>query len=213
MRVAGVILAALIAVGCARSIPGVPQVAPAPPGAGAAVDEVIAWVEAGNPANRDDFDETEASGGAPTPLGSDVAFRSPRDLPDRTLDGCITHDGHGSAGRKLSCLTGLSKPPEKPDGVQGQWIGNWVNFDGSTVTVGGLHGDPGPFIQGRGKPLPYGDRLRFGDYQCRSEPGGIYCVNYPHHSAVLLGETVVVFGCRQQPDHPRSVGEQYDCGH
>lgn len=206
------ILAALVVAGCSRTLPGAPQQGAVAPGAGASVDAVIAFVEAGNAANRADFAETEESEGTKTQLGSEVAFRSPRDLPPRTLDGCISYDYGGDGGRSLSCLADLRSAPHRPNGLPGQWIGNWVEYNGAMVTVGGLHGDPGPFNQGRGKPLPYGDRIRFEEFQCRSDPNGLYCVNYPHHSAVLLGDQIITFGCRVQPDHPRSVGERYDCG-
>ena len=42
------------------------------------------------------------------------------------------------------------------------------------ATVGGIHGDPGQFSLGRGPDLPYGQRLKFGDYQCRVDQIGLF---------------------------------------
>jgi len=111
----------------------------------------------------------------------------------------------------VSCLIPLGDAPPRPAGLQGQWIGNWVDLTAGAVSVGGLHGDPGVFNQGRGRPLPYGQQLAFGDYQCRSDPAGLYCVNRPNHWAVLLGRTLVTFGCTVATDHPRWTGRLYDC--
>jgi hypothetical protein len=36
-------------------------------------------------------------------------------------------------------------------------IGGWVDFDGSSVQVGSIHGDPGRFTAGEGPSLAFGD--------------------------------------------------------
>jgi hypothetical protein len=182
-------------VGCSKvEQPGPP---PGRPVAGAPVDAVIAWIEAGHPVNPADFRTVDRDGEITHLDDKDVAFRPPVDLPPHTLGGCATALKYNVP---LSCLLPLQDSPPRPDGLAGQWMGGWVNFDGAKITVGGLHGDPGPFNDGNGRPLEYGDRLAFGDYQCRSDETGLYCVNYPHRSAMRLGgETLVPFGCVKRP--------------
>ncbi|WP_079627133.1 hypothetical protein [Mycobacteroides abscessus] len=181
----------------------------AAPGPQASVESVIRWIEAGDPVDAENFRTVDQDGTPGRLAEGDVAFRAPRELGPRVVGGCITQVKYQEP---LSCLPGLRNAPSRPPELPGQWIGGWVSFDGATVTVGGLHGDPGPFIQGVGLPLEYGKRLKFGDYQCRSDQMGLYCVNYPHRSAVRLGDELVVFGCTKRANPPRGIGVQYDCG-
>lgn len=213
MRIGAVALAAAVLAGCSTTSTTATAVRGGPPVAGNSVDAVIAWVEAGRDADAADFHTAERDGDV-TDLGDNVAFRLPRDLKPRMLNGCMTNYVPHAPARlgTLECLVNLTDPPPRPQGLPGQWVGGWVQFDGATVTVGGLHGDPGPFSYGNGRPLLHGERVKFGDFQCRSDPSGLYCVNYPHHSAVLLGETLIAWGCEKRPTPPLRVGEQYDCG-
>lgn len=205
MRIAGLVAVFVLLIGCSKPVPA-PQ---DPPAAGSSVDAVSRWIEAGHPANPADFRTVDRDGEITHLDDKDVAFRPPVDMPPHTLGGCVTALKYNDP---LSCLLPLRDAPTRPAGLGGQWISSWVDFDGATITVGGLHGDPGPFNDGIGRQLAYGDRLKFGDYQCRSDKTGLYCVNYPHHSAIRLGDTFVPFGCVEQLQHPRSVGRQFGCG-
>lgn len=180
-----------------------------PPGPVASVAAVTAWIEAAAPVDPANFRTVELDGTLTQLDGDGVAFRLPGDLPNRALTGCISYRW---SQQRFSCLGGVSNPPPKPPGIQGQWIGSWVDFDGRTVDIGSLHGDPGPFNNGNGKSLDYGTRIKFGDYQCRSDPSGMYCVNYPHHSAIRLwGKDFVAYGCIELTKPPRGIGEQFTC--
>ncbi|CPU58138.1 Probable lipoprotein LppI [Mycobacteroides abscessus] len=180
-----------------------------PPGAAAPVAAVIAWIEAAAPADPANFRTVEEDGIVTQLDGDSVAFRLPGDLPARALTGCVSYRW---SEPRFSCLGGVSNPPPKPPGIQGQWIGSWVDFDGKTVDIGSLHGDPGPFNNGNGKPLDYGTRIKFSDYQCRSDPSGMYCVNYPNHSAIRLwGREFVTYGCVKLAKPQHGIGEQFTC--
>ena len=66
--------------------------------------------------------------------------------------------------------------------------------------------------QRHGPELPYGEALAFGDYRCRSDPAGLYCVNYAHQSAARFSDAgVVPFGCLQKVTPPAEIGEKYSC--
>ncbi|ORB59684.1 hypothetical protein BST43_06770 [Mycobacteroides saopaulense] len=190
--------------------PTTPTTSSAPaPGPGASVESVTRWIEAGDPVDPEEF-RTVDQDGVPSQLSDgEVAFREPGDLGPRVIGGCITAFKYKAP---LSCLPGIRNAPPRPRDLPGEWIAGWVNFDGASVTLGSLHGDPGPFTAGVGLPLEYGKRLKFADYQCRSDAKGLYCVNYPHHSAVRLGDELVVFGCTKRAIPPRGIGVQYDCG-
>nr|WP_235660691.1 hypothetical protein [Mycobacteroides abscessus] len=180
-----------------------------PPGPAASVAAVTAWIEAATPADPANFRTVEEDGTVTQLDGDSVAFRPPGDVPNRALTGCISY--HWSEQR-FSCLGGVSNPPPKPPGIQGEWIGSWVDFDGMTVDIGSLHGDPGPFNNGKGKPLDYGSRIKFGDYQCRSDLSGMYCVNYPRHSAIRLwGKSFIAYGCVKLAKPQHGIGEQFNC--
>lgn len=180
-----------------------------PPGPGASAAAVISWIEAAAPADAANFQNVDLDGTVTKLDGDDVAFRLPGDVPNRTLTGCISYKW---TEPQFSCLGGVSNPPSKPPGIEGEWISSWVDFDGKTVDIGSLHGDPGAFNNGNGKPLDYGTRIKFGDYQCRSDPSGMYCANYPHQSAIRLwGKSFIAYGCVKVKTPPHGTGEQFDC--
>ncbi|CAN5706739.1 hypothetical protein BH09ACT7_BH09ACT7_29180 [soil metagenome] len=117
---------------------------------------------------------------------------------------------------QLACLAELTDGPARPanTGPDGQWIPGWINYPGDILTVGGVHGDPGQFSLGRGPDLPYGQRLKFGDYQCRVDEVGLFCVNYAHQSAARINDGgVVPFGCLREMDPPAEdlVGQKFGC--
>lgn len=96
--------------------------------------------------------------------------------------------------------------------IDGEWIGGWVDFNGSTIAVGSIHGDPGRFVFGKGPQLKYGDALKFGDYQCRADETGLFCVDYAHRSAVGLRDTGIwAFGCVTDKTPPADIGVQFSC--
>jgi hypothetical protein len=175
-----------------------------PPQAGADMTDVIRFVEAGQPADAGQF-HTASREGATTQLGDDVAFTTPS---GKTR--CMTDSEH--FGGALACLVDLTIPPLQPPDIYGQWKGGWVDFEGPTIEIGSVHGDPGRFGQGTGAALPYGQTLAFGDYRCRSDQVGLYCVNYAHQSAARFSdEGVVPFGCLQKVTPPADIGEKYSC--
>ncbi|HUO39601.1 MAG TPA: hypothetical protein VMU34_17960, partial [Mycobacterium sp.] len=176
----------------------------APPGPDTPVAAVIAWIQAGKPADGSAY-HSATRDGVTTPLGDDVAFTT----PSKTSD-CMTDSRY--SGGALACLVKLDNPPPRPPDAYTQWVGGWVDFDGASITVGGLHGDPGRFTAGDGPQLPYGASLKFGDYQCRSDAAGLYCVNYAHQSAARFSNAgIVAFGCAKQAAPPPDVGESYVC--
>jgi len=178
--------------------------APTPPGPGTPVADVIAWIQAGEPTDAGRF-HVATREGVTTQLGDDVAFVTPS---GKTT--CMTDSKH--AGGALACLVKLDNPPPRPADAQTEWIGGWVDFDGSSITVGGLHGDPGRFTAGDGPQLPYGSSLKFGDYQCRSDAAGLYCVDYAHQSAARFSAAgIVAFGCARQATPPPDIGEKFVC--
>jgi hypothetical protein len=226
MRIAALIAASVLVAGCSHSVGGeaeratpsltvppsttraaptttspTPAKAPAP---GAPMSDVIAWVEAGAPADPAQF-HSASRGGETTDLGADVAFVAPSGKTN-----CMTDSAH-SAGA-LACLVDLKDPPPRPDDAYGEWKGGWVDFDGMSVQVGSVHGDPGRFDAGTGAELPYAQSLAFGDYRCRSDQAGLVCVNYAHQSAARLSDAgVQVFGCLQPATAPPQIGEMFSC--
>jgi hypothetical protein len=178
---------------------------PAAPADGAPITQVIRWIEAGTPADASAF-HSATRDGTTTQLGDDVAFSTPP--PGKTI--CTTDFKHNAG--VLSCLVALTNPPPRPDDAYGEWKGGWVNFDGPSIDVGSLHGDPGPFTNGDGPPLPYGESLRFGDFRCRTDPEGLFCVNYAHQSAARFSATgIEPFGCLQKAPPPADIGETFHC--
>ncbi len=164
-----------------------------PPADGAPIAAVINWVDS----------ET-------TQLKDAVAFTTPS---GRTT--CMTGMTSVDKGQ-LACLAQLSDGPAKPAdaGPDGEWISGWVNYPGDTLTVGGIHGDPGQFSYGKGPQLPWGQRLKFGDYQCRDDQTGLFCVNYAHQSGARISDAgVVAFGCLREVDAAAGelVGRKFAC--
>jgi hypothetical protein len=86
-----------------------------------------------------------------------------------------------------------------------------VDFDGTQLSIGSSRADPGRFGAGVGAQLAYGNSVRFGDYQCRSAPAALFCVNYAHLSGVRLADSgVEPFGCLTKVAHP-DVGVKFSC--
>lgn len=188
-----------------RSAPPAPT-SPAPtrpPAAGAPVAEVIRWVEAGAAADAGLFHQATRDG-ATTRLGEDVAFTVPSGQAQ-----CMTDARSGGA---LACLVNLTAPPPQPTTAYGEWKGGWVDFPGPALDVGSVHGDPGRFSAGVGPELPSGRTLTFGDYRCRSDDTGLFCVNYAHQSAARFSaDGIDAYGCLRRVDPPAGVGERFSC--
>ncbi|MGH3678559.1 MAG: hypothetical protein ACRDU5_23030 [Mycobacterium sp.] len=175
-----------------------------PPGSGAPVGEVIAFIESGQRADPATYHSATRDGTA-TELGDDIAFTTPTGRAN-----CMT-DGKYFGGA-LACLVDLTNPPPQPAEVYGQWKGDWVDFAGPSVEVGSAHGDPGRFTRGTGPELPYGHALAFGDYRCRADETGLFCVNYAHRSAVRFSaDGVEPYGCLQKVTPPAGIGEKFSC--
>jgi hypothetical protein len=145
--------------------------------------------------------------------GSDVTQLQNNDVVFTTAAGktsCITDSTFGNGD--LACLVHLIEPPPRPQGIEGQWVGGWVEFDGPTLTVGSVHGDPGRFLYGDGAALPPGNPLKFGHYQCRADQAGLFCVNYAHQSAARISDAgVEPFGCLHMVNRPPDIGEKFSC--
>ena len=175
-----------------------------PPAQGAPVADVIAFIEAGRPADAANY-HSATRDGTTTQLGDDVAFTTPSGKSN-----CMTDSKN--FGGALACLVDLVIPPLQPPDVYGQWKGGWVDFAGPSIEIGSAHGDPGRFGSGTGPELQYGDALAFGDYRCRSDPAGLYCVNYAHQSAARFSDAgIVPFGCLQKVTPPPDIGEKFSC--
>jgi hypothetical protein len=174
-----------------------------PPAAGAAIADVIAWIEAGTPADAATYDSVILSG-VTTPLEQGVAFTTAGDEAS-----CVTNKYRDGA---LACLVKLTNPPPRPPDFPTAWKNNWVDFDGTNVDVGSPHGDPGVFANGTGEELPVGGSLAFGDYRCRTDAAGLFCVNYAHQTAVKLAQGGVEgFGCLQKTTPPPDIGLRLSC--
>jgi hypothetical protein len=183
------------------SKPPAPSTAPA---AGAAISDVIAWIEAGHPADPGRY-HTATRGGVATPLNNDIAF---------TVAGskvmCMTDSKH--SGNALACLVDLANPPPRPETAYGEWKGGWVDFDGTNLQIGSARGDPGPFVNGNGPELANGDSLSYDDYRCRADQAGLFCVNYAHQSAVRLAAAgVEPFGCLRSVPPLDGAGIAFSC--
>ena len=175
-----------------------------PPGKGAPIGEVIAWVEAGAPADPGRY-HSATRDGVTTDLGADIAFVTPSGKAN-----CMT-DSKYSAGA-LACLVDLTNPPPRPEDAYGEWKGGWIDYDGKLIMVGRVKGDPGRFSAGSGPELPYGQSLAFGDYRCRSDQTGLVCVNYAVQSAARFSDAgVQPFGCLKPSAPMPQVGEVFGC--
>ncbi|BBZ33768.1 hypothetical protein MCNF_23730 [Mycolicibacterium confluentis] len=160
-------------------------------------------MRAGAPADEAEF-RTATRDDVTTQLGEYVAFVTPS---GKTR--CMT--GELSDGA-LACLVTLADPPPQPDEVYGEWVPGWVEFDGTEVTMGAGRADPGQFSAGTGAELPYGSTLKFGDYQCRSDQAGVFCINFAHQSGVRISDTgVEPFGCLRKDDTPPDAAARYSC--
>jgi hypothetical protein len=189
----------------APSTTSTPSTTPArPPGEGAPIGDVVAWVEAGKPADPGSYRSATRDGDT-TQLGDDVAFVTPSGKAN-----CMT-DSKYSAGA-LACLVDLKNPPPRPDDAYGEWKGGWIDYDGKLIMVGRVKGDPERFAAGRGPELPYGESLTFGDYRCRSDEAGLVCVNYAFQSAARFSDAgVQPFGCLKPSAPMPQVGEVFSC--
>lgn len=166
---------------------------------------MISWVQAGEPADPDAF-HTATRDDAESDLGNDVAFVTPSGKTQ-----CLT--ASAMIGGAMACLVELTDPPAEPAEIYGPWVGNWVDFDGTSAQIGSAHGDPGPFTVGTGPELPYGSSLKFGDYQCRTDPVALFCVNFAHQTALKMSDAgVVPFGCLQNVPPPPDAGIRFECG-
>jgi|SRR5689334_17190194 len=224
MRIAAVIAASLLVAGCSHTTGGhsepagnpsqtpagaatpgsKPQGPTAAPAAGAAISDVIAWIEAGHPADPGRF-HTATRDGAATPLGDDIAVTV---LAGKVS--CMTDAKH--TGAALACLVSLTNPPPAPATAYGHWQGGWISFDGMNLQVGSARADPGPFINGNGPELANGDSLAFGEYRCRADQSGLYCVNYAHQSAAKFSPAgIEPFGCLKSTPPPDGVGTAFSC--
>ena len=166
MRIAGLIAASVLVAGCSHSVggdgertspsltvpPSTTRAAPSttsptsttparPPGEGAPIADVIAWVEAGAPADPGSY-HSATRGGETTELGEDVAFVTPSGKAN-----CMT-DSKYSVGA-LACLVDLTNPPPRPDDAYGEWKGGWIDYDGTSVHGRLGEGRPGPILRGR----------------------------------------------------------------
>ncbi|MGA8249387.1 MAG: hypothetical protein WB989_01595 [Mycobacterium sp.] len=181
-----------------------PPAASTAPAAGAAISDVIAWIEAGHPADPGRY-HTATREGATASLGNDIAFTA-----QASKVACMTDSKHAAGA--LACLVTLTKPPPRPETAYGEWKGGWVDFDGTNLQVGSTRGDPGPFINGNGPELANGESVSFGDYRCRADESGLYCVNYAHQSAARFSTAAIEpFGCLRSVPPPDGVGVAFSC--
>lgn len=161
---------------------------PAAPRPGSPLPAVIAWVDAGRPVDTTPYHVGHSPDGT-TDLRRDIAFSSPSGKIT-----CVTDEQDSFEG--LTCTVDLVNPPPRPQENEGNWIGGWVEYTGVRVGIGSFHGDPGPFIRGKGDALPYGSVIGYRDYRCRMDVDGLTCVNPSTKSGVLMSSAGVVgFGC------------------
>ncbi|MGA7054714.1 MAG: hypothetical protein WBZ37_26290 [Mycobacterium sp.] len=174
------------------------------PAAGAAISDVIAWIEAGHTADPARYHAVTRDGGT-TQLGNDLAFTVPL---GKVV--CMTDSKH--TGSALACLVDLASPPPRPETAYGEWKGGWVDFDGTNLRIGAARGDPGPFVNGNGSELANGDSLSYDDYRCRADQIGLFCVNYAHQSAVRFSNAgIEQFGCLRSVPPPDGIGVAFSC--
>ncbi|RFZ48450.1 hypothetical protein [Mycobacterium marinum] len=226
MRIAALVAVPLLVAGCAHdvdsdsgrsqtstpatpssSVPSSTSKLPAAskvPSAGAPISEVIAWIEAGHAADPARYHSVTRED-VTTELGDDVAFSAQGGKVS-----CLTDTKH--TGDAMACLVSLTNPSPPPPTAYGEWKGGWVDFDGTNLRVGASRGDPGPFTNGNGPELANGDSLSFGDYRCRADQAGVFCVNYAHQSAIELSSAgVEPFGCLRSVPPPDGVGAAFSC--
>jgi hypothetical protein len=176
----------------------------AAPASGAAISDVIAWIEAGHPADPGRY-HTATRDGAATPLGDDIALTGAAGKVS-----CATDSQH--TGGAVVCLAKLTTPAPAPATAYGEWQAGWVTFDGVNLQIGAARADPGPFLNGNGPELANGDSLSFGDYRCRADQAGLYCVNYAHQSAAKFSPAgIEPFGCLRSVPPPDGIGTAFSC--
>ncbi|WP_157170977.1 hypothetical protein [Nocardia araoensis] len=207
---------ALMMSACAQSTPGNPRpAAGAAPSASSAAQEPksglqdrVAWVGQGSPVDLAPYHSVTAGGGAVTDLKADIAFVSPTHKIS-----CITGTEFDVDG--FDCVVELKEPIPAPGEGYGQWFGGYVTYSGKRLTVGQFRGDPGLFINGEGRTLPYDSTITFGEYRCRLATTGLTCVHPTQDTGVQLSsEGVVPLGClRELPEAERepAVGRAYAC--
>ena len=182
MRIAALLAVSLLIAGCSHTVGGqsaansdihgrvhhsVGNKPPAPsaaPAAKAPISDVIAWIEAGHPADPGHYHSVTRDG-VTTPLGDDIAFTAGAGTVV-----CMTDSKH--TGGALVCLVKLTNPPPAPPTSYGEWKGGWVDLRRRQPAGGSARGDPGPFVNGNGSELANGDSLSFGDYRCRADQTG-----------------------------------------
>lgn len=231
MRIAALVAMSLLVAGCSHTTGGPagqsptsapasgpastassaskPPAASSAPAAGAQISDVIAWIEAGRPVDPGHYHRASRAG-ISTDLGTDVAFVLPagQSGTGRPVT-CMTDSKHTPA---LSCLVNLSNPPPRPETAYGQWREGWVDFDGASLQIGSTRADPGPFLYGDGSELGGGDSLAFGDYRCRADRAGVFCVSYAHRSAARFSsDGIEPFGCLRSVPPPEGVGIAFSC--
>ena len=166
---------------------------------------MIAFIEAGRPADVGQY-HSATRDGTTTQLGEDVAFTTPSGKSS-----CMTDSKN--FGGALACLVDLSDPPpatgRRVRRVEGR-LGRLRRGRASkSVRRMAIRADSSMATALR---LPYGDALAFGDYRCRSDPAGLFCVNYAHQSAARFSDAgVVPFGCLQKVTPPPDIGEKFSC--
>jgi len=162
------------------------------------------WIEAGHAADPGRYHNATRDG-AVTALRGDIALTT-----QSAKVSCMTDSKH--TGGALACLVDLTSPPPRPDTAYGEWKGGWIDFDGTNLHVGSSRADPGPFINGNGPELANGDSLAFGDYRCRADQAGLFCVNYARQSAVRFATAgIQPFGCLRSVPPPDGVGTAFSC--
>lgn len=206
MRIAALVAIPMLIAGCSHTVGGhagqshaTSSTAAPPQTSGAPAPEtpiaaVITWIEAAHRADPARYQ-----------LDGNVAFSASGGKAKCTTDAKHT------AGL-LSCLVDLTNPPPRPDTAYGEWKGGWVDFDGTNLQVGSARADPGPFLAGTGTQLTDGDSLSFGEFRCRADQAGLFCVNYAHQSAARFSAAgVQPYGCLRPVPPPDGVGLAFNC--
>ncbi|MER7454581.1 hypothetical protein ABTW96_30325 [Nocardia beijingensis] len=216
MRLAVLIGVVLMMSACAQSTPGKPRPAAGPAQSASStarepktgLQDRIAWVQQGSPVDLAPYHSTAPEGGPATDLKADIAFVSPTHKIS-----CITGTELGFDG--FDCMVQLNEPVPAPGEGYGQWFGGYVTYSGDRLTVGQFRGDPGLFVNGEGRTMPYDSTITFGDYSCRLATTGLTCVNPTQGTGVQLSsEGVIPLGClRELPEAERqpAVGRAYSC--